>query len=394
MNYLLVMPRFVDTIGEWYHFPLGIPYVSSSMKQSGLRVFTLNMNSREGVTREIIAEEIRTHSIDVVLTGGLSFQYPAIREILQAAKEVDPRIVTVAGGGIITSAPAAGMEVLEFADYGIVGEGEETTPALCHALERGEDVMAVEGIVYRDDGVWMRTKARKEVADLDAIPFPDYDRFDFSKIAAMVPSLLGMNEDHAITMTTSRSCPFQCTFCFHTSGSHYRKRSLDNFFEELDLLVEKYHIKYIFVSDELFAINMQRVVEFCARIKPYNIRWWAQFRVCDGTEEMVRILKDSNCVTMGFGLDYFATMIPDLPFVGAAGVFLIDNSKIKQGSEVDGHLIHSPEILDAEEIDTVVVPVVSLMSTIEKQIHQAFPRVKNVINILDLVKPTDEKCVG
>ena len=34
------------------------------------------------------------------------------------------------------------------------------------------------------------------------------------------------------------------------------------------------------------------------------------------------------------------------------------------------------------------------MSTIEKQIHQAFPRVKNVINILDLVKPTDEKCVG
>lgn len=606
MNYLLVMPRFVDTVGEWYQFPLGIPYVSSSMKQAGLNVFTLNMNSREGVTREIMEEEIEKHAIDVVLTGGLSFQYPAIREILQAAKEVDPRIVTVAGGGIITSAPAAGMEVLEFADYGIVGEGEETTPALCHALERGEDVMAVEGIVYRDDGVWLRTKARKEVANLDAIPFPDYDGFDFSKIAAMVPSLLGMNEDHAITMTTSRSCPFQCTFCFHTSGSHYRKRSLDNFFEELDLLVEKYHIKYIFVSDELFAINMQRVVEFCARIKPYNIRWWAQFRVCDVTEKMVRILKDSNCVTMGFGLesaddgilrsmnkkirfeqtekalalayqygltiqggfifgdveetietakrtldwwkahteygitlnfittypgtplyktalargiikdevqfirdgcpvvnlskmtkeemdwlagevmrlpqraflppdgihdvkvdyarralsftgactecseenrwesvrfftrnvltckkcgkkhklpilpeivryitysvetlreengkiafwginDYFATMIPDLSFVGAEGVFLIDNSKIKQGSEVDGHLIHSPNILDEEEIDTVIVPVISLMSTIEKQIHQAFPRVKNIINILDLVKPIDEKCVG
>lgn len=32
MNYLLVMPRFVDTVGEWYQFPLGIPYVSSSMK--------------------------------------------------------------------------------------------------------------------------------------------------------------------------------------------------------------------------------------------------------------------------------------------------------------------------------------------------------------------------
>ena len=417
----------------------------------------------------------------------------------------------------------------------------------------------------------------------------------------MVPSLLGMNEDHAITMTTSRSCPFQCTFCFHTSGSHYRKRSLDNFFEELDLLVEKYHIKYIFVSDELFAINMQRVVEFCARIKPYNIRWWAQFRVSDVTEEMVRILKDSNCVTMGFGLesaddgilrsmnkkirfeqtekalalayqygltiqggfifgdveetidtakrtldwwkahteygitlnfittypgtplyktalargiikdevkfirdgcpvvnlskmtkeemdwlagevmrlpqraflppdgihdvkvdyarralsftgactecseenrwesvrfftrnvltckkcgkkhklpilhevtdcishsvahlltekgrvafwginDYFVNMLPDLPAVQSERAYLIDNSRIKQGGIVEGKKIHAPAILDELGIDTVIIPVVSYVTTIEKQIRAEYPHVKEVINILDLIQPID-----
>ena len=109
----------------------------------------------------------------------------------------------------------------------------------------------------------------------------------------------------------------------------------------------------------------------------------------------VETLREENGKIAFWGInDYFATMIPDLSFVGAEGVFLIDNSKIKQGSEVDGHLIHSPNILDEEEIDTVIVPVISLMSTIEKQIHQAFPRVKNIINILDLVKPIDEKCVG
>ena len=109
----------------------------------------------------------------------------------------------------------------------------------------------------------------------------------------------------------------------------------------------------------------------------------------------VETLREENGKIAFWGInDYFVTMIPDLSFVGAEGVFLIDNSKIKQGSEVDGHLIHSPNILDEEEIDTVIVPVISLMSTIEKQIHQAFPRVKNIINILDLVKPIDEKCVG
>ena len=44
LNYLLVMPRFVDTVGAWYHFPLGIPYVSSCMKAAGLNVYTVNMN--------------------------------------------------------------------------------------------------------------------------------------------------------------------------------------------------------------------------------------------------------------------------------------------------------------------------------------------------------------
>ena len=41
MNHLLVMPRFVDTIGKWYHFPMRPPHVSSGMKQVGLCVSML-----------------------------------------------------------------------------------------------------------------------------------------------------------------------------------------------------------------------------------------------------------------------------------------------------------------------------------------------------------------
>lgn len=303
MKFLLVMPRFVDRVGEWYYFPVGIPYVSASLKAAGIDLATLNLNSHEGTVEEVMRRAIKETGADVIMTGGLSFQYNALRAILKTVKETNPNLITVAGGGIITSAPTPGMKVLEYADYGIIGEGEITTVELCRALESGKDPASVAGIIYKRNDAYHYTAPRPEIADLDSLPFPDYDGFDYGDIAKVSSSYLGANENHAITMTTSRSCPFQCTFCFHTSGSHYRRRSFDNFFKELDLLVKKFSIKYIYITDELFAINFNRVKEFCARIKPYNIGWWAQFRVCDITEEMVRLLKDANCTVMGFGLE-------------------------------------------------------------------------------------------
>lgn len=303
-NYLIVMPRFVDRVGEWYQFPLGIPYVSACLKTAGFNVYTLNMNSEEGDTSTVIGKFLVENNINVVLSGGLSIQYFAIKEILDVAKKVKPDVITIAGGGIITSGPCVGMKILENADYGIIGEGEITTTQLCHALETDGQIEDVDGLVYFDENRSIKyTSPRAEIKDLDTIPFPDYDGFDFGKIVAKTPNYLGINDDHAITMSSSRSCPFQCSFCFHTSGSHYRKRSLNNFFAELEILVNKYAVKYIFVSDELFAHSIDRVREFCERIKPYNIKWMAQFRVSDVTEEMVQMLKDGNCVTMCFGLE-------------------------------------------------------------------------------------------
>lgn len=303
LNFLLVMPRFVDKVGEWYHFPLGIPYVSSSLKAAGFVIHTLNLNSEDGTVFEILQQKIKEYEIDVILTGGLSFQYNAIQSIIDTAKAIKPDIITVVGGGIITSAPEAAMTLLAQVDYGVIGEGEVTCCELCKALEHGETIQDVAGIIYKKADTYYKTSLRQEIPNLDVLPNPDYKGFGFDKIMNMVASLQGINESNAITMSSSRSCPYQCTFCFHSSGQKYRQRSLDSFFSELEYLIQEYAVKYIFIADELFAYNMNRVQEFCRRIKQYNVKWWAQFRVPDITSELVKLLKDSNCVTMGFGLE-------------------------------------------------------------------------------------------
>lgn len=303
MKQLIVVPRIINQMGEWYQFPLGIAYVSASMKAAGLRVHTLNLNQIPGSVSDIVKDAVRKHGINIVSTGGLTGQYGAIREVLQSAKNAKSGMITIAGGGIITSAPEDAMEALTFADYGVIGEGEIISCDLHRALERGTDIAEVAGVVYRNGDSWVRTLKKPVPVDLDSVPFPDYDGFGLEELLTSVPNIVGMSEYNTLPIITSRSCPYQCTFCFHPSGQKFRQRSLDSVFDEIDYLVRRYGVKYLSIQDELFCHNLDRVKEFCRRIKPYNIRWLAQFRVTDVTPELLAMVKDANCATMAFGVE-------------------------------------------------------------------------------------------
>ena len=134
LNILLVMPRFVRNLGEGYNFPLGIAYISSSLKKAGNNIFTLNLNHEQGKVQDILDKEIKEHNINILMTGCLSFQYISVKNIIESAKQIKPSITTIVGGGIITAEPEISMKALEFADIGIIGEGEETSCDLINAI--------------------------------------------------------------------------------------------------------------------------------------------------------------------------------------------------------------------------------------------------------------------
>ena len=303
LNYLLVIPRLVQKIGDGYSFPLGLPYISASMKNNGFNVFTLNLNHREGNVYDIINDEIRRNNIRVVATGGLSFQYNTILRVIEAAKKSDHEIITIVGGGIITSDPETAITALGCADIGVIGEGEETIVELCNALENKIDLSGIPGLIYKDKGVIAITNERRDIENIDLLPWPDYDGFELDKYLSASPGISGLNRQNTVFMISSRSCPYNCTFCFHTTGRKYRQRSLDSFFKEIEYMISKYQIEYICLADELFSRNLERVKEFCSRMEKYKIKWWAQFRVDNITPELLTILKDGGCDVMSFGLE-------------------------------------------------------------------------------------------
>jgi len=313
-NFLLVVPKYVDK-GQMYDFNFGLSIISACMKQHGYNVFCLNPNHYTIPIEQQLSNYINKNHIDVLCTGGMSVHFNEINKVLESAKKVKPDIITIVGGAIITSNPKVTCWGIKQIDYGVVGEGEETIVELADAIIHNKDVYSIKGLAYFNKGnEYIITDDRIPVANLDKVPIPDYEGFEYDEyIKLFYPS-----ENHFFSIVdnvrvgyimASRSCPFACTFCYHHPLSKYRQRSLDNVFQEIDYLVDKYNINFLNIVDELFSFDKKRMYEFASKIKKYNIKWWTNLRVSDVDKEVLETLKDSGVFMISYGIESMSDKI-------------------------------------------------------------------------------------
>ena len=305
-NVLFLIPRY-RTYGMTGHYvmPMGILYVSAYVKRSGVcRVFTLNLNHVEGDEYEILRNFCLRNEIDVLGVGGLSGEYEDLARMVGFGRRINPDMFIVVGGGIVTADPTSTLTAFEDADCGVIGEGEETFVELVAALADHRPLSGVNGLIFRDEDGLHITAHRKEIIDLDTLPFPDYEGFDYASYLEQNPDLSDEGKKYSqVSVIGGRSCKYNCTFCFHPSGTKYRQRSLDSIFAEIDYLVNHYPISYIALREELFATDNKRVRDFCQRIERYDVDWSIQLRIDSVNQELVDILKDTRCRYVFVGVE-------------------------------------------------------------------------------------------
>lgn len=289
MKVTIVAPQYKEP-GEFYELPLGLAYISSYLKNRSVDVDFINMNEGQQLLKPA----------DILLTGGLSVHYHKVKAIIQRARQLNPKVKTIVGGGLVSSMPEEMLSMLEF-DIGVVGEGEETA---CEAVYNYQ-AMDLPKIL-----------TSSPIKDLDSLPFPDYDGLGIKnyldrQLCGDEHYLYPFDKPRCLPIISSRSCPHSCSFCFHPMGKSYRQRSLDNYFKELEYLIDKYKINMISVLDELMAQFPARMSEFCDRIKPYNLKWMAQTRLDSVDEGTLRKLKDSGCIQLSVGVEHVSQTILD-----------------------------------------------------------------------------------
>lgn len=307
MNILLVAPRYRKVYGQYYEFPLGLAYISAMLKRSGYNVFGLNLNHCNTDEQDEIKKAIKENNIQIVATGGLSAHYHKVKMIVDTVKEYDKKIITIIGGGLLSSEPQLIYEDFKL-DYGVMQEGEETIVELVDAIINQKDFTKIAGIIFTSNGKTVINPLRDSIEHLDYLPFPDYEIFGVQEYLDMQKPnddyyMYPFDNPRVLPVISTRSCPYSCTFCYHPLGKKYRVNTLDYFFEWIDLLVEKYAINMVAVLDELFSVNKERMMEFAKRIKPYNLKWIAQMRVDDVDDETLKALSESGLFYISYGIE-------------------------------------------------------------------------------------------
>lgn len=308
MKILFVVPSFSESNSSFYELPLGIIYVATVLKQAHYDIEILDLNKAIFQKETLLDYLQKNKDVDMVCTGGLSAFFYSIEEIIKTIKAYSSDIITILGGGIVTSDQEVICHELE-PDIVVLGEGETTILELIQALENRISLDLVDGIGYKNDSKkWVYTKPRKAIDNIDTIPNPDFslvDIEDYFKRQTPIASnyLYPFDFPRALPILTSRSCPLNCTFCFHPIGQKYRKRSMDKVFEEIEDMICKYKINILVVMDEMMSANKKRLIEFSNRIKKYKILWTCQLWTSSVDKATLQMMKDSGCYLISYGLE-------------------------------------------------------------------------------------------
>ena len=230
--------------------------------------------------------------------------------LAEAARVVLPEIKVVFGGVHVSALKEKMLARFPVIDFAVVGEGEETLRELLASPAGERDT--VEGLVLRDeDGSPFFTGRRKQLLDLDTLPFPAYHKLVGYPEAYSLP-IFNYPKTPNGSCLSSRGCPYACSYCDRSVFNRsFRYNSADYLYRHMQFLKERYGLKHLNFYDDQFTFNRGRVVDFCEMIiaAPLGMTFNCAARAEHLDAELLALMKQAGCWMISLGIE---TGDPDL----------------------------------------------------------------------------------
>lgn len=265
---------------------LGLPLLGAIMTARGheVRIYA------ESLSEVDWADVFRSDLVGISTTTST-----AVRAYRYAQKVRDAGIPVVMGGPHVTF---LADEAMDFCDYVVRNEGEETLVELVECLQGRGSLESILGLTYRSgDGEVVHNPARPLLTGLTDLPWPDLNL------------VVGGEKVKPTPILASRGCPFGCEFCSVVLMFGRKVRFVDP--TETVKYLKRLRSNKLFFYDDNFFISRRRGKELLRLMieEGVNAPFFAQIRVdsvCkNGTvdTELLDLLWNAGCRIVYLGLE-------------------------------------------------------------------------------------------
>jgi radical SAM superfamily enzyme YgiQ (UPF0313 family) len=282
---------------------LGLMYVAAVLRDAGhdVRIIATGLRAEKSLEPQDIADA------DLVGITATSALFGNAKTVLEKIRTWRPELTVILGGAHATvsteSALAAGF------DFAILGEAEITILEFVDNMGRGE-AKQTQGVAFLDaQGKMHKNPASPLVEDLDTLPFPARDLYDYEAFRAAGGWEFGI--------MSSRGCPFRCTFCQPTLNMIFgrmRKRGPENVAEEMAQIQARYAPEILYFKDDTLSANgLEWFSRFQVALNERGVtqRWKCNTRVDKVGPKILDAMAGAGCEEVVFGVESGSQRILD-----------------------------------------------------------------------------------
>jgi len=309
MKILLINPPALNTIdsclpqvideGRGFTPPLGLMYIAAYLEKYTNHQIEIIDSQVEEHDYSQLEQAIKEKNPDITCISTMTFTLIDALKTTEIVKRINPNSKTILGGPHPTLYPNETANLAKV-DFCIIGEGEKPILALIENINNPEKIKQIKGLAYKTETELINTGQAEFIENLDDLPFPSRHLLPYQKYFSSISSNFPVT-----TMFTSRGCPHKCLFCDRPQlGKAFRARSAKNVVSEMQKCSDM-GIKEIFMYDDTFGIDKQRVLDICAEIKNRNLRiaWDIRTRVNTVDEKILKALKEAGCQRIHYGVE-------------------------------------------------------------------------------------------